>query len=148
MTDRITIERVLKLDADMLSRLQALIAQLSASSKMPSAADLEEIIASSSTRLYVAKCNNAIVGMLTLVVIRIPTGVRAHIEDVVVAASNRRQGIGGMLTESAVSDARMSGARTLDLTSRPSRVEANRLYQNLGFARRDTHVYRLQMAEP
>ena len=34
------------------------------------------------------------------------------------------------------------GAKTIDLTSRPSREAANRLYQRLGFEMRETNVYR------
>ena len=80
---------------------------------------------------------------MTLVTFRIPTGLRAFIEDVVVDVSARREGIGEALTREAIAIARAKGARTIDLTSRPSREAANRLYQRLGFERRDTNVYRL-----
>ena len=80
--------------------------------------------------------------MLTLVVFPIPTGVRAWIEDVVVTASARGQGVGALLTREAVRIAGEEGARTVDLTSRPDREAANRLYARLGFERRETNVYR------
>jgi ribosomal protein S18 acetylase RimI-like enzyme len=82
------------------------------------------------------------VGMLTLILVRIPTGLRGHIEDVVVASTHRNQGVGEKLSRSALLFAEAKGARTVDLTSRPSREAANRLYQRLGFALRDTSVYR------
>lgn len=84
-------------------------------------------------------------GSLTLVLFRIPTGVRAWIEDVVVDESARGRGVGDVLSRTALETAAAAGARTVDLTSRPSRQAANRLYQRLGFERRDTNVYRLQL---
>ena len=85
--------------------------------------------------------------MLTLAVFRIPTGIRAWIEDVVVDAEARGRGVGEALTREAVRVAGTHGARTVDLTSRPSREAANRLYQRLGFERRDTNVYRLSIGK-
>ena len=83
-----------------------------------------------------------IVGSMTLVVFRIPTGVRAWIEDVVVDESARGTGAGEALNRAAIDLAYSLGARTIDLTSRPSRVAANRLYQKLGFEQRETNIYR------
>ena len=83
-----------------------------------------------------------IVGTLTLVVFRIPTGLRAWVEDVVVDDSARGQGVGSALTREALRRAEAAGARTVDLTSRPSREAANRLYRRLGFEMRETNVYR------
>jgi ribosomal protein S18 acetylase RimI-like enzyme len=83
-----------------------------------------------------------IVGTLTLVVFRIPTGIRAWIEDVVVDETMRGRGVGEALSQEAVSRALALGARTVELTSRPSREAANRLYQRLGFTLRDSNVYR------
>jgi ribosomal protein S18 acetylase RimI-like enzyme len=83
-----------------------------------------------------------IAGSLTLAVFRIPTGVRAWIEDVVVDGSARGHGVGEALNKAALDEARLRGAVTVDLTSRPSREAANRLYQRLGFVARETNVYR------
>ena len=87
-----------------------------------------------------------IIGALTLAVFRIPTGVRAWIEDVVVDESARGRGVGETLTREAIRHASERGARTVDLTSRPSRVAANRLYQRVGFVERETRVYRYAAA--
>ena len=84
-------------------------------------------------------------GMLTLVTFRLPTGVRAWIEDVVVDSSLRGRGIGEALTKAALDVATSAGARTVDLTSRPSRESANRLYARVGFEMRETNVYRYTM---
>ena len=85
----------------------------------------------------------AILGSMTLVVFRIPTGLRAWIEDVVVDEAARGRGVGETLNRAAIEWARVEGATTVDLTSRPSREAANRLYQRLGFQERSTNVYRL-----
>ena len=81
-------------------------------------------------------------GSLTLVIFKIPTGTRAWIEDVVVSEQARGKGVGTLLCQRAVSLASDRGAKTLDLTSRPSRTAANALYQKIGFEIRATHVYR------
>jgi ribosomal protein S18 acetylase RimI-like enzyme len=82
---------------------------------------------------------------LTLVVYRIPTGVRAAIEDVVVDQAGRGRGVGEALTQSALELAAKHGAKTVDLTSRPSREAANRLYERVGFERRETNMWRYNL---
>ena len=126
-----------------------LVPQLSSSSPPPTKEELGEMVAAPSTTVLVARDNTAaesskepIVGALTLVMFRIPTGIRAWIEDVVVDKTARRKGVGEALTLEAVRRARLGGAKTVELTSRPSRQDANRLYQKLGFAQRETNVYR------
>lgn len=99
--------------------------------------------ASPASVLFVARdTDGQIVGSLTLAVFRIPTGIRAWIEDVVVDSEVRGKGVGSLLVRAAVARAEQVGARTVDLTSRPSRTEANRLYVSLGFEPRETNVYR------
>jgi ribosomal protein S18 acetylase RimI-like enzyme len=117
--------------------------QLSSSAPPPTAYQLETIVESPASRLLVARDpSEHIVGSLTLVVFTIPTGVRAIIEDVVVDESARGQGVGAALVEAAVQRAAEAGARNVDLTSRPDREQANALYRRLGFAQRQTNVYR------
>ena len=121
-----------------------LVPQLS-SSPAPSRAELAQIVASPTTVLYIARDENQkgeIVGTLTLAIYRILTGLHAVIEDVVVDASVRGKGIGEALTRAALERARKAGCRSVDLTSRPSREAANRLYQRLGFVKRETNAYR------
>ncbi len=122
-----------------------LIPQLSRSSPPPTAAELAEMIAAPTSDVLVAYDGDTVVGTLTLVTFRIPTGVRAWIEDVVVDEAGRGRGVGEALNRFALELARSKGAKTVDLTSRPSREAANRLYRRLGFVARDTNVYRFTL---
>jgi ribosomal protein S18 acetylase RimI-like enzyme len=124
-----------------------LLPELSRSAPAPTAEAVREIVTSPATTLFVGRDgpDGAIVGMLTLVLLRIPSGVRAWIEDVVVAADARGKGCGEALSRAALDAASVAGARTVDLTSRPSRQDANRLYQRLGFTARNTNVYRYDL---
>jgi ribosomal protein S18 acetylase RimI-like enzyme len=143
----IVIEEPAAMSQELLDAFARLVPQLSRSSPTPTPTDLESILASPVTRLLLARdgAGGRIVGTLTLVIFRIPTGVRAWIEDVVVDESTRGQGVGELLTREAIRVAREAGARTIDLTSHPSREAANRLYQRLGFVLRETNVYRLSV---
>ena len=132
-------------DNDLVDAFQRLIPQLSRSNPAPSKQQLELIVASDTSHLLLAKLDGAIVGSLTLVVFNIPTGIRAFIEDVVVDGDVRGNGVGEALNLFAIEEARKRGAVTVDLTSRPSREAANRLYQRLGFVARDTNVYRFTL---
>jgi ribosomal protein S18 acetylase RimI-like enzyme len=139
---QMNVEEVREVSAQLVEAFARLTPQLSRSSPPPGEQELERIVQSDATRLLVAKLDGAIVGSLTLVLFSIPTGVRAWIEDVVVDEGARGQGIGAALNEEAWKVAQDQGARTVDLTSRPSREAANRLYQRLGFKQRETNVYR------
>ena len=126
----------------LVERLQAILGQLSASAA-PTARQIAEIVASPGTRLLVARDGDGeVVGTLTLVLSRISTGMLARLEDVVVDDRARRQGVGEALVSAAMRLAGDAGARKLELTCRPHRDEANRLYRRLGFTLRDTNVYR------
>ena len=127
---------------ELVEAMQRLVPQLSSSNPPPGRTELEEIAASGATSLFVARHGGRIVGALTLVVFRIPTGVRTRIEDVVVDEAMRGRRVGEMLSEAALEKARQLGARSTDLTSRPSREAANRLYQRMGFEQRQSNVYR------
>ena len=127
---------------EILAACHRLIPQLSSSSRPITLAELTEIVDGASTVLFAARRGTEIVGLLTLVVFRIPTAVRAWIEDVVVDESARGSGVGEALSRAALAEAVRRGAKTVELTSRPSREAANRLYQRIGFVRRHTNVYR------
>ena len=127
---------------DLVAAFQRLIPQLSKSNPAPTKDQLESIVSSDSSHLLIAKTDGVIVGSLTLVIFRIPTGIRAWIEDVVVDADARGKGVGEALNVFALAEAKRQGATTVDLTSRPTREAANRLYQRLGFKVRETNVYR------
>ena len=130
-------------DEKLVAAYQRLTPQLSSSSPAPTADELAEIIRSDSATVLIAEDDKGdILGSMTLVLFRIPTGVRAWIEDVVVDSEARGMGIGQALNEYAIQMAEQAGAKTIDLTSRPSREAANRLYQRLGFVARETNIYR------
>jgi GNAT superfamily N-acetyltransferase len=119
-----------------------LLPQLSGSAPPLGRADLEAITACPANTVLIARSGDTISGTLTLVMFPLPSGMRAWIEDVVVDESARRQGIAEALTREALRRARGAGARTVDLTSRPSRVAAGGLYEKLGFTIRETRLYR------
>ncbi len=122
--------------------------QLSKSNPLPSVDAVAEMIGSDAITQFVARDDSdAIVGVSTLAVFRIPTGLRAWIEDVIVDEAARGQGVGEALTAAMIDRARALGCNTVDLTSRPSREAANRLYQRVGFELRDTNVYRFTLRD-
>jgi ribosomal protein S18 acetylase RimI-like enzyme len=132
---------------ELVDAVARLLPQLSRSARPPTSETLAEIVTSPATTLFVARtdADGPVVGMLTLVLLRIPTAVRAWIEDVVVAEEARGHGCGEALSRAAIDAARAAGARTIDLTSRPAREDANRLYQRIGFKARETNVYRYEL---
>lgn len=132
---------------ELVDAFGKLIPQLSSSSPPPTSDELSVIVSSDSSILLIAAEEGKIYGSLTLVVFPIPTGIRAWIEDVVVDGDARGKGVGALLNETALSIAKARGAKTVDLTSRPSREAANRLYQRLGFIERSTNVYRFDLAD-
>ena len=146
MTEQdIEIEEVVKVDDKLVAAMDRLIPQLSSSNKPPDRSSLEEIVASGSSVLLAALIDGEIGGALTLDTFNIPTGKRAWIEDVVVDEKCRNKGIGEALNQHAINIAKKVGAKTVDLTSRPSREAANRLYDRLGFTKRDTNIYRFEI---
>jgi len=133
---------------EVVEAFARLIPQLSKSNPPPTSAELAAIAASEASVLLIARDPDRadeIVGSLTLALFRIPTGLRAWIEDVVVDESARGRGVGDALNQAALARARDAGCRTVDLTSRPSREAANRLYQHIGFTLRETNVYRFDL---
>ena len=131
----------------LVQAFELLTPQLSSSNPPPTRAELAAIVDSPASILLLAvdADSGAILGSLTLAWFRIPTGVRAWIEDVVVDGEARGRGVGEALNRDALARARALGAKTVDLTSRPSREAANRLYQRIGFIARDTNVYRFSL---
>ena len=136
---------------DLVESLSRLIPQLSTSATIPTVDHLERLVSTTTAQLLIARDSNQedrIIGTLTLILFRIPTGVRAWIEDFVVDESARRQGVGELLCREAIRRARSAGARNVDLTSRSARKAANRLYRRLGFSLRVTNLYRYPLDEP
>jgi ribosomal protein S18 acetylase RimI-like enzyme len=150
MNDHIKVIAADRIDEEITDAIKRLVPQLSATAVIPDAKALNDIIASPCTTLLLARDQGNegyIVGTLTLAIFRIPTGIRAWIEDVIVDESARGKGVGEALSREALRIAAAHGARTIELTSRSSREAANRLYRRLGFQPRDTNVYRY-LADP
>jgi ribosomal protein S18 acetylase RimI-like enzyme len=139
------VEAVQRVSDELAEAVRRLLPQLSSSAAPLDADDLHRIVGHQANTLFVARGEGGIVGMLTLVSFPLASGLRARIEDVVVDQEARGQGVGTALTMAALDRARAQGARSVDLTSRASRVAANRLYQQLGFQLRDSNVYRYQL---
>lgn len=146
--DHVRIEEVTTVDDELVAAFQLLIPQLSSSNPPPPAEELQAIVDAPDSVLLIARDEldgDRIVGALTLAMFQIPTAFRAWIEDVVVDSAVRGRGIGDKLNRVALERAADAGASTVDLTSRPSREAANRLYQRIGFEKRDTNVYRYKL---
>lgn len=139
---------VVEVSDELVAAFARLTPQLSSSSPAPGADELAAIVSSPATVLFIARDTDTgeIVGTLTLALFRIPTGLRAWIEDVVVDSDARGKGVGAALNEAALTRARREGAKTVDLTSRPTRDAANRLYKRIGFVPRETNVYRYDLS--
>ena len=139
----IVVEEATSVTPELVAAFRQLTPQISRSAPAPGGAELAEMVRSPATILLMARDpEKGLVGSLTLVLFRIPTGVRAWIEDVVTDEASRGRGVAEILCREALNRASAAGARTVDLTSRPSREAANRLYRRLGFVQRDTNVYR------
>ena len=138
----LTVVEAHEVDQRLIEAFERLTPQLSSSGVVPGEDVLGEIVRSTATELLMAELDGEYVGSLTLVLFRIPTVMRAWNEDDVVDEAARGRGVGSALNAAAIERAQRAGARTVDLTSRPSREAANRLYQRLGFTPRDTNVYR------
>ena len=143
----VSISEQVELTDDLREAFDRLVPQLSSSNPPPTDDELRHIIESPASILLVARDDQSgrVLGSLTLVVFPIPTGMRAWIEDVVVDEAARGQGVGEALNRHALDRARAEGAKTVDLTSRPTREAANRLYLRLGFIPRETNIYRFTL---
>ncbi|MFI9382033.1 GNAT family N-acetyltransferase [Kutzneria sp. NPDC052558] len=138
----LSIEAVTDVTDEILTAFSRLLPQLSSTAAPLDRDALARTVSCETNTVLIARDSGAILGSLTLVMFPLPTGLRAWVEDVVVDQSARGRGIGASLTAEAVRLARQAGARTLDLTTRPSREAANRLYQRQGFHLRESQVYR------
>ncbi len=136
------IELVSQANDELYEAFQRLVPQLTNNNPPPSLNDLTALVRDSSSTLMVARNDHGeIIGALTLTVYRVPTGIRSIIEDVIVDNSARGQGIGEALVKHAIRVARERGAGNISLTCNPMREAANRLYQRMGFKKRETNAY-------
>ena len=135
------VERVTQADEALAEAVARLVPQLSPRRDAAGIVELVELVATPGTSLIVAREGEEVLGMLTLIVYRVPTGMRAWIHDVVVDEAARGRGVGEALTREALRQAADAGAISVELTTRQEREAANRLYLRLGFEQRETNVY-------
>ncbi|KOG90865.1 GNAT family N-acetyltransferase [Streptomyces varsoviensis] len=143
MTGHVEIAR--EASPELVEAFGVLLPQLSSTAKPLDREALTRLVASDTNTVLVARTPEGVVGTLTLVLVPLPSGLRARVEDVVVDSAARGRGVAGLLIEEALRIAREAGARTVDLISRPGRAAANRLYERLGFQPRHSTVYRAPM---
>jgi ribosomal protein S18 acetylase RimI-like enzyme len=136
------IVRVTEATPEVAEAIARLLPQLTPDAPPFDLAHLRLVVASDATRLLVARAEDQIVGMATLILAPIPTGFHAYVEAVVVDEAHRGSGIAGRLVDAALDAAARAGADHVELTSHRRREAANRLYQRLGFSVRETNVYR------
>jgi ribosomal protein S18 acetylase RimI-like enzyme len=141
----VDVEVLNEVTDEVVEAFGRLLPQLSTTAKQLDAAKLSAIVAAPASTVLLARLDKQIVGTLTLVTFTIPTGVRAWIEDVVVDEAARGRQVATTLIDDAIKLARQAGARTVDLSSRPSRESAGRLYERVGFEQRDTRMYRYKL---
>lgn len=136
--------------AALLNDFNRLLAQLSANFTPLTLSQLEALGKehNPAARIYLLYTPNdkALIGTATLCLCHQPTGTKAWIEDVVVDAAERGKGYARMLLDHLLFQARRHGASSANLTSRPQRTAANRLYQSMGFEQRETNVYKMKLA--
>ena len=140
------IYELISVNDAIVEAFRTLIPQLSSSCSLPTKKTLEDIVNSNNTQIFIAEENNEILGTLTLVFNKIPTGDKVWIEDVVVDKTTRGKGVGKKLTLFAIEYVKNQNIKSINLTSSPDRVAANKLYQKLGFIKRETNVYRLTIS--
>ena len=138
------IVRATAVTDELVDAITRLMPQLKLKYSSPTRSEIEALVASKASILLIVRYPDEIspiVGMLTLLIYRVPSGVRAHVEDIVVDESLRGQGIGEALIRHALNVAREAGANGVGLTTNPRRQAANRLYQRMGFNRWETNMY-------
>jgi ribosomal protein S18 acetylase RimI-like enzyme len=148
----ITIETLESADESIIEAFARLIPQLSTGAPIPDQDQVARVLAHPANTVFAARAVEAsedhrILGLLTLVMLELPTGTEARIEDVVVDVAARGRGLGRALMLAALDAAARQGAEYVDLTSAPRRVAARQLYQSLGFVPRDTGVFRHALGE-
>lgn len=140
---KISIESITEVTSEVVDAIQQLAQKIGSNYKQLTENDLQDMVASPNTTILVARVDQKIVGMITVLVFRIPYVKKAYLDDLVIDETYRGHGIAKQLMKQAMNLATNKGASYVDLTARPRRMEGNSLYESLGFKKRDTNVYRL-----
>lgn len=135
------IEQVSVADQELVDAIARLLPQLNAARTPPTLAELAEAVCGQTVLVARDPETDAIIGTLTLVLYRVPSGLKGRLEDVIVDSDGRGRGVGEALVREGMARASQAGVMMLELTSMPFRESANRLYRRLGFVRKPTNVY-------
>lgn len=138
------LKELTEMQPGYLENINNLLSQLSDSVHTITEEELNTLLSSSQSHLYVLESDGQFIGMTTLCLYQCPTGWKAWIEDVVVDQNHRGKGYGKLMVRKAMEECKNRGNVILMLTSRPSRIVANQLYQSLGFEKRETNVYKMK----
>ena len=138
------LKELTEMQPGYLENINNLLSQLSDSVHTITEEELNSLLSSSQSHLYVLESDGQFIGMTTLCLYQCPTGWKAWIEDVVVDQNHRGKGYGKLMVRKAMEECKNRGNVTLMLTSRPSRIVANQLYQSLGFEKREANVYKMK----
>lgn len=142
------IKIVTEVTDELVITLEKLMSLLTGRDEKISTESIESIVSASNTHLFVAVGeDNRIHGTLTLIIYTIPTRKKAYIEDVVVDLAAQGLGLGEKLLAAAIQKAKEEQVACIELTSRPFRIPANKLYQKMGFKIRETNCYQLTISE-
>jgi len=138
------VEKVSEVTDEVYTAVRLLVPQLGADKIIPTRDELNVLVRSEAATFLIARYpdkDSEISGILTLTVYRVPTGIRSIVEDVIVDERLRRRGIAEALMRHAIELAGQAGASVLALSSNPARQAANKLYQSMGFQKRETNSY-------
>ena len=138
------IEKVAEVTEEIFEAVKSLVPQVGAHKAPPTRDELSALVKSEASTLLIARFpdeTGKIAGILSLTVYRVPTGIRSIVEDVIVDENMRRRGVAEALMLRAIDLAREAGANGVALTSNPKREAANKLYQSMGFQKRETNSY-------
>lgn len=137
-----------KANAKICSEINRLTRQLGLTRIPPeplSLIGLKEIILQKNFYFLIIRAGDRIVSLLTVYLTRIPTGLIAEAEDLIVDEEYRKWGLGPLLMQKAIEIAEKAGAKHISLRTNPQRTEANKMYKTLGFFRMETNFYRMNL---
>lgn len=138
------IKELVSFSEEYVDALDALMHELS-SGAAATVDRVRKCIADEDTHQYAVFEDGCMVGCATLCVCTTPEMVLGFVEAVVVTAACRGKHLGRRLMERVIDDARRFGVQHLHLTSSPKRIAANGLYLSMGFQRKETNVYVLNI---
>jgi ribosomal protein S18 acetylase RimI-like enzyme len=141
----IKVEQLKIFSSEVTGALNYLLVQLNPGSKILNDVDVKNVVENLSNRFFVARIDNKIIGMLTLIVVNTFSAKKGLFEDLVVDKNFQGRGIGTKLINEAIGQARKEGIVRIDFTSSPERIAANKLYESLGFKKRNTNIYRIDL---